>query len=254
MWLQRPDPPVFDDACFEALVDEARQQGRPVVMHQTGASGFRKAVELGVDSMEHTPLDALDDADIARMVEAGVPIVPTLHVMRESLRLDQTATWLEAQGASHLCPESLRQTKALLRLYQEGITPEMAQKEYYLDVEQDERRDPVMMENVGRLHAAGATIGCGTDAGGGNFTVFGQFYEEIDNLVEAGLTPFEALRAATAVNARILRLDERLGTLEAGKLADFVVLEGDPLVDTGALRRVRMVVKEGVTVHHYEKD
>jgi imidazolonepropionase-like amidohydrolase len=252
MWLQRPDPPVFDDACFEALVDEARQQGRLVAMHQTWASGFRKAVQLGVDSMEHAPLDELRDEDIERMVKAGVPIVPTLQVMREATSLEGAAVWLEAQGSTYLCPEPLRQTKALMRLYQGGITPAMARQEYYLDVAQDQRRVPVMMENMRRLHAAGAVIGCGTDAGGGPFTVFGRFYEELDNLVEGGLSPLEALRSATAVNARILRLDDRLGTLEPGKLADFVVLEGDPLDDLTALRRVWMVVKEGEVVHRVD--
>jgi imidazolonepropionase-like amidohydrolase len=249
MWLNKPDPPVFDDACFEALVDEARQQGRPVAMHQTWASGFRKAVRLGVDSMEHAPLDALTDEDIERMVEAGVPIVPTLQVMREAVLLERTAGWLEAQGSNYLCPEPLRQTTALLKLYQGGITPDVARQGYYLDAEQDQLRIPVMMDNIRRLHAAGAVIGCGTDAGGGAFTMFGHFYEELDNLVEGGLSPLEALRSATVVNARILRLDGSLGTLEPGKLADFVVLEGDPLEDMTALRRVWMVVKEGVTMH-----
>ena len=247
--LNRPDPPVFDDACFEALVDEARKQNRPVIMHQTWASGFRKAVDLEVNSMEHAPLDALTDEDIGRMVDAGIPIVPTQRVMRECLQLDRVAVWMDAKGESYLCPESLRQTRALLKFYQGGITPEMAQKGYYPDIALHKRQIPVMMENVRRLHAAGAIIGCGTDSGGAAFTVFGRFHEEIDNLLEVGLSSFEALRSATAVNACVLRLEDKLGTLEPGKLADFVVLDGDPLADTMALRRVWMVVKEGTIVH-----
>jgi imidazolonepropionase-like amidohydrolase len=249
VFLNRPAPPVFDDACFEALVDEARKQNRPVTMHQTQVSGFRKAVELGVDSMEHGPLDVLTDEDIGQMVDAGIPIVPTMRVMREVLLLDRVAAWMEAEGKTYLCPESLRQTRALLKLYQGGITPEMAQKDYYLDIAMHERQIPVMMENIRRLHAAGAIIGCGTDSGGGAFTVFGRLYEEIENLLEVGLSPFESLQSATAVNARILRLEDKLGTIEPGKLADFVVLDGDPLTDTMALRQVWMVVKEGTIVY-----
>jgi imidazolonepropionase-like amidohydrolase len=75
----------------------------------------------------------------------------------------------------------------------------------------------------------------------------------MDNLAEAGFTPFEVLLSATAVNARILRLEDKLGTLEPGKLADFVVLDGAPLADTAALRQVRMVVKEGEFVYRAEK-
>jgi len=249
LWMNRPDPPVFDDACFEALVDEARKQNRPVTMHQTQVSGFRKAIELGVDSMEHAPLDALTDEDICRMVGTGIPIVPTINVMREDLLLNQIAVWMDKEGENYFCPESLRQTRELLKLLQRGITPEIAQTGYYADKAMFIRQFPVLMENVRRLHTAGAVIGCGTDAGGAPFTVFGRFYEEIDSLLEVGLSPFEALQSATAVNARILHLEDKLGTIEPGKLADFVVLDGDPVTDTMALRQVRMVVKEGTIVY-----
>jgi imidazolonepropionase-like amidohydrolase len=246
-WLNRPDPPVFDDACFEALVDEAHTHDRPVAMHQLWASGFRKATELGVDSMEHAPQDALTDEDIVRMVDANIPIVPTLAVFGSIINLPD---WIDtAEGESYLCPRPLQQTRELLALYRRGITPEMAQKDYYDDVPRMTRWFAVIMENVRRLHRAGAIVGCGTDFGGSQFAVFGHIYAEIDYLIEAGLTPFEALRSATAVNARILRLDDRLGTVEPGKLADFVALDGNPLQDTTALRRVRMVVKDGDIVH-----
>jgi imidazolonepropionase-like amidohydrolase len=237
------DLPVFDDACFEALVDEARSLDRPVMMHQTRVSGFRKAIELGVGSMEHAPLDALSDEAVGRIVDAGTPIVPTMRVFRENLLLDRLGNWLVPEGETYLCPDwlrpSLRRLEACERAVEEGAQPDPG---YASQI-------PVMMENVGRLHAAGATVGFGTDSGGNEFSVFGRFFEEIDNLVEVGMSAFEALRSATAVNARILRLDDELGTLEPGKLADFVVLDGDPLRDTTALRRVRIVVKAGRVLH-----
>jgi imidazolonepropionase-like amidohydrolase len=245
----QPHPPVFDDACFEALIDEARVHGRPVAMHQTWASGFRKAVELGVDSMEHAPLDPLADEDIDRMVDAGIPIVPTQRVAHECLLLDQVATWLDREGSTYLCPESLRQTRDLLGVYQGVISPQMAQRGHYFDVALHERQIPVMVENLRRLYGAGAIIGSGTDAGGSAFTVFGRYYEEIEHALAMGMSPYEALRAATIVNARILHLDDRLGTLEPGKLADFVALDGDPLVDVTALRRVRLVAKGGTVLY-----
>ena len=247
IWLNRPDPPIFDDACFEALVDEAQKLNRPVAMHQLWASGFRKAVELGVDSIEHAPLDGLADGDIARMVDAGIPIVPTLEVIASIADLPD---WLDTvAGEGYLCPAPLKQTRGILAIYRGGITPEMAKKGYYDDLPKLPRRFSTMTENVGRLHRAGATIGCGTDSGGAPFAVFGRIHAEIDNLVRVGMTPFEALRSATAVNARILHLDDKLGTIEPGKLADFVALDGDPLRDTTALQRVRAVVKGGAIVH-----
>lgn len=248
VWLNRPDPPVFNDACFEALVDEAHKQNRPVAMHQTQTTGFRKALELRVETMEHAPMDALTDADITRMVDMDIPIVPTMRLPGDFLVLDRVTSWMHASGEIYLNTKALRATRALLERYQEGINPEMAQTGYHPNMPMLKRRFPVLMENVSRLHTAGATIGCGTDSGGGPFAVFGRIADEIDYLLEAGLTPFEALRSATMVNARILHLDNKLGTLEAGKLADFVALDGNPLVDIRALRRVRKVIKEGEVI------
>jgi imidazolonepropionase-like amidohydrolase len=249
IWLNQPDPLVFSDASFEALADEAHRQGRPVAMHQIWASGFRAAVDLCVDSIEHVPWDALTDGDVGGLVDAGIPIVPTMYV-----HLTEPWEWLAGEGESHYCPESLRQTKNMLELYWgDRASAKEKQPQYILDVGLVERILPVIRKNARKLVRAGATIGFGTDSGGSPFAAFGRIHEEMDNLVEAGFTPFEALISATAVNARILRLEDKLGTLEPGKLADFVVLDGDPLADTAALRQVRMVVKEGEVVYREGK-
>jgi imidazolonepropionase-like amidohydrolase len=186
------------------------------------------------------------------MVEAGIPIVPTMRVPGDFGVLDRVAAWMNEKGERYLCPKALRETRSLLQAYQEGITPEMAQTGYHPDMSMLERGLPVAMENMRRLHAAGAVIGCGTDSGGDPFAVFGRICDEIDYLLEAGLSTFEALCSATVVNARILGLEDRLGTIEAGKVADFVVLDGNPLADITSLQRVQRVVQEGKTVY-YEK-
>jgi imidazolonepropionase-like amidohydrolase len=248
LWLDRPDPPVFDDSCFEALVEEARKHNRPVAMHQTQTTGFRKALELHVDSMEHAPLDSLTDEDIKRMVDRDIPIVPTMRLPGDFLVLDRVDSWMTTKGATYLGHQALRATRALLEHYRQGIPAEIAQKGYHPNLPMIERQFPVLIENVRRIHASGGTIGCGTDSGGGPFAVFGRIGDEIDYLVEAGLSSFQALRSATAENARILRLDDKLGTLEQGKLADFVAVDGNPLSDIKALRRVRKVIKEGEVI------
>jgi imidazolonepropionase-like amidohydrolase len=245
----RPDPPVFDDACFDALVDEAHNNGKPVAMHQTWASGFRKAVELKVDSMEHVPFDELNDDDIQSIVDAGIPIIPTQRVMNECMRLDQVAAWMENDAEAYLCKEPLRQTRSILKQTQAGISKGLAKNGYYPDIAMHNRQKETMHKNVKKLRSGGAVIGCGTDSGGAAFTVFGRFHEEIECLMDAGFSVLEALQCATSINARILNIDDKLGTIESGKLADFVVLDGKPDEDKNSLQKVCMVVKEGKIIY-----
>jgi imidazolonepropionase-like amidohydrolase len=92
---------------------------------------------------------------------------------------------------------------------------------------------------------AGVIVCNGSDVG---VFAHGDNARELQLLVEYGLTPLQALRAATSVNARVLHLEDRIGALRAGFLADVIAVEGDPLRDIGALRRVRFVMKQG-TIH-----
>lgn len=102
-----------------------------------------------------------------------------------------------------------------------------------------------MLEFVRRCHRAGATIVVGSHSSVPHAPRGGAYQRELELLVECGLTPLEAIRAGTLDNARFFRQEDRLGTLEAGKLADLVLVEGDASKDIAALKNVRRVMLNG---------
>ena len=97
------------------------------------------------------------------------------------------------------------------------------------------------MRIVKALHDAGVAVVAGTDEGIPGHSV----HREIELYVEAGLTPLQALQAATIVPARVMKLDADLGTIERGKRADLVVLDANPLDDIRNIRRVRWTISDG---------
>jgi imidazolonepropionase-like amidohydrolase len=118
----------------------------------------------------------------------------------------------------------------------EGGLPVTADKEQRY---QDSFRAMVRM--LAELHAAGVPIVAGTDSLGGFALV-----RELELYVKAGIPPAEVLQMATLGAARAAGQGDRLGSIEPGKLADFILVDGDPSADPGALRNLRLVVKDGV--------
>lgn len=98
-----------------------------------------------------------------------------------------------------------------------------------------------LLDAVRHMHQAGVTIVAGTDIGVPGHTL----HREMELYVEAGFTPLQALQAATIVPARVLGKDKELGTVTVGKRADLLVVDGDPLADIKALRKIRLVISRG---------
>ena len=98
------------------------------------------------------------------------------------------------------------------------------------------------METLAALHKAGVTLVAGTDQAVPGYSV----YREIELYVQAGFTPMEALQAATIVPARVMKVDKESGTVEAGKRADFDILDANPLDNIHNIRTVHQVVANGI--------
>jgi imidazolonepropionase-like amidohydrolase len=175
-----------------------------VAAHAHGIEGIRNAVAAGVDTIEHGTYLHEDPAVAAQMAERGIALVPTLKA-----------------GALLADPPG------------PGIPAEIVQKAR-------EARD-----HAGRSFRlamkAGVPIAMGTDAAT-SFNHHGENADELGLMVEAGMSPMQAIVAATATAARALGRDHELGTLEPGRLADLIVVSGNPLLDVTILRQPPLFV------------
>ena len=190
---------------LEVLVREAAAAGRWVMSHAQGSEGIKNAVRAGIRSIEHGIY--LDDEAIELMLQRGTYLVPTLVAPRGVLR---------AADAGMSIPEA-----------------SLAKAREVIDVHFDSFR---------RAVAAGVKIAMGTDSG---VTPHGRNLEELALMEQGGMTPLEVLVATTRRAAELLGLEKGSGTIEAGKRADLVVIEGDPLVLTGLPDRVAAVYQAG---------
>lgn len=191
-----------------AAVDVAHRLGRRVTVHAVSRHGIAEGLAAGVDCVEHG-YDLTDEL-IGTMRERGTWLVPTLSVHDAILRLGR-GRW------------SADRIEASERILATGLA------------------------SVGRAYRAGLNIACGSDAGSPLNPVW-ELVPELRLLCRAGLTPGQALEAATRRAAELLGVASDLGTIEAGRLADIVLVDGDPTVDVGALERVSLVMKEGEVV------
>ncbi|MDA1230824.1 MAG: amidohydrolase family protein, partial [Planctomycetota bacterium] len=101
---------------------------------------------------------------------------------------------------------------------------------------------PAIRQTFAKAYKAGVKIAFGTDSG---VSVHGENAHEFELMVEGGMSPMKAIQSATLEGSRLLRVEEKLGTLEVSKLADVVAVEGNPLDDISAMRQVVFVMKEG---------
>ena len=191
---------------LDALIVAARDYGFTVAAHAHGTEGMKRAVEAGVDSIEHGTY--MDEEIMVMMKEKGTYLVPTLM-----------AGWFVMEKAK-----------------EPGyFPPVVANKAAAIG--------PVMLSNFKKVIDAGVPIAFGTDSG---VSPHGDNAQEFVLMVEGGMSPMAAIQSATLSAAKLLRKENELGTIEKGKLADIVAVPGNPLEDIALMKKVNFVMKDGV--------
>jgi imidazolonepropionase-like amidohydrolase len=207
-----PDTPQFTVEEIATAVYEAGVHHKHVLAHAMSAQGIKNALNGGVRSIEHGCL--LDEEGIALLKARGAYLVPTLVAPRD--------------------------VAAIAARNPNAIPEEMVQKA--------ERVARVHIEAFRAAVEAGVQVALGTDSGVGDHGGNGR---ELALMVEGGMTPMQAIVAATSTPARLIGMESEIGTLEAGKQADIVAVQGDPVDEIGLFgdpERIRMVVKGGRVV------
>ncbi|HOS98234.1 MAG TPA: amidohydrolase family protein [Deltaproteobacteria bacterium] len=243
--------PVFDAETVRSITRAARRCAKPVCCHVAWLDDLRCAMSMGVRTVEHSPLEPIPDETAMEFASRDLVLNPTLTCLdlgSESLR-EHIREIVLGQGETYLEPEPLRQVRSSLDQFQTPRLPlpgGRAGRDRPMDLDLYARAYPHALSNVVRVLHAGGTVGVASGAGGLPFALFGVFYrEELRRLRHLGLSPFQVLSAATAGNARILGMHDRIGAVRPGMEADLIAVPGNPLEDLDALAAISMVMVRG---------
>ena len=226
-----------------AAIEEAKTRGLRVVVHATGLRVATEALRWGADVLVHSVDDEPVDREFLDLLKSRDAVyVPNIVVLEDyaSLRLQKSRLNAFTPG----CADA----KIAATFDELAGLPAAAFGGRTLEERRAADRWPKVREvvfgNVRRVREAGGRIAAGSDAGN-VMTVHGaSLSRELELLVEAGLTPLEAVRAATTGSARVFG-DTRTGVIEPGSWADLIAVEGDPTKDITAMKRVKWVMKGG---------
>ena len=208
-----PENVSFSPEELRAAVEEAARHNIPVAAHAHATEGINQAVIAGVRSIEHGSF--LSEESIDLMVEYGTYLVPTIYV----------GDYYANSG------KLLAQSK---------------NDDFYLAFRDD------WLKMLGKAHRKGVKITVGSDLCGYEVAPH-VCAREFDTLIEAGLSPMDAIKAGTSVGAELLQWDDMLGSLEPNKLADIIAVPGNPLEDISALESPSFVMKDGrIIVNKFE--
>jgi len=234
---------------LQAIVAVARDNDMPIYTHAINLHEYHRAADIRSKAIIHGLEDRVPDGDgiIEKILSYNIIITPTVSLFESFLRPDPRAGFdLEDPVLENTLPTFLLE-KMRDKAYMDEEKRLFSEASHMDAYTWARSRIPVFRENVAQMHAAGVTFAVGTDGGGTvgyNFQGYNTPWE-VKILVECGFTPMEALVSATRNGARLIGIEDEVGTVEPGKLADLLILSGDPLDDIENIRQIEWVIQRG---------
>ena len=198
--------PQFTQEEVDAVVSAAKDYDMWVAVHAHGAEGMKRAIKAGVDSIEHGTFMDLEAMDL--MIENGTYYVPTISA-----------------------GEFVAEKSKIDNFFPEIVRPKAASV------------GPQISGTFKKAFEKGVKIAFGTDAG---VQKHGTNWKEFVYMVENGMPEMKAIQSATMETAKLLRIEDKLGSIESGKLADLIAVKGNPIEDISVLENVDVVIKDGL--------
>lgn len=232
----------MNPAIYKAVIDEAHKRSLRVMAHAYYVSDARQLVADGVDIIGHSIRDSvLDDALVQQIKAKGIVYIPTLSLDEFAYVYARKPEWVDDPFF-----------KASL---EPGVYEMITSEKYQNDL----KNSPAYLRNIHaletalknlkKLYDAGILIALGTDSGAMPLRAQG-FSEhlELELMTQAGLTPLQAITVATKNAAKVLKIDDRFGTIEKGKTADLLIVTGNPANNIKDIRNIVAVYKAGTEV------
>ncbi|MDE2981510.1 MAG: amidohydrolase family protein [Gemmatimonadota bacterium] len=232
----------LDAEMVDSLVQAGADFGLPVIVDLGSRGDYPAAVEAGVLARAHAPSGPLSDDEIAAMVEHGTASITTLAVLESFARRRlRDLAFLDHPLIAATTPPRF------LDALREHATRTLSDEETAFAATIEERL-AAAMANVKRLSDAGVLLVAGTDAPYPGVFQGEGIHRELELLVEAGLTPLQAISAATHHAARLMDADGEWGAISPGLAADLLVVRGNPAANIGATRDILVVIQRGVVL------
>jgi imidazolonepropionase-like amidohydrolase len=243
-FIHKPgDDLAAQEAIVKAAGDAAHAAGVRLAVHATELVVAKAALRAGADYLVHSVEDEpVDDEFLALARKNRALYCPTIFVVM-GYRYALSNQWQATEAERRLAdPQILAAMRDIDRIPRDKLPPRVAK---LLAEPPTVKPSPIDLGNLRRVFDAGIPVVMGTDAGNIGTLHGPSVFREMALMVAAGLTPLQVLRSATVNGARAMGLERDAGTLAAGKLADLVILDADPLADVQNLSRIHRVIKDG---------